>query len=106
MFGIKVRITKFIDDSQPGWVECEFTDAFGKLHVFNEKVPIVTAEFLDKDSIYPQDGIIGCEIVERKKTDGGEEIVKIDTNKYSLLESMNGETVFKVLQKQLIEFKH
>jgi len=37
MFGIKVKITKFVDDWQPGWVECEFTDGFGKLHIFNEK---------------------------------------------------------------------
>lgn len=105
MFGIKVKITKFIDDSQPGWVECEFTDAFGKLHIFKEKVPIVTPEYLDENSIYPQNGIIVCEIIERKSADGVE-IVKVDTDKYSLLDSMNGETVFEVSQEQLVEFEH
>ena len=105
MFGIKVKITKFIDDWQPGWVECEFTDAFGKLHVFNEKVPIVTAEYLDENSIYPQDGIIGCEIIERKNVDDCQ-IVKVDAELPWHIESTKGESVFEVLDEQLIEFKH
>ena len=100
MFGIKVKITKFVDDWQPGWVECEFTDASGKLHIFNEKVPIVTAEYLDENSIYPQDGIISCEIIERKNIDG-REIVKVNTELPWHIESTKGETVFEVLEQQI-----
>jgi SnoaL-like domain len=103
MFAIKVKFTKFIDDWQPGWVEFEFLDAFGKLHIFNEKVPIVTAEYLDENSVYPQDGNVACEIIERKNVDG-REIVKVDTDKYSLLETIKGETVFEIFVEQLVKF--
>ncbi len=103
MFGVKVIITKFIDSSQPGWVQCKFTDAFGEPHIFNEKVPIVTTEYLDEKSSYPKNGIIGCEIIERNNAESGE-IIKIDTDKYSLLESRKGETIFKVFKEQIIEF--
>ena len=105
MFGIKVKITKFTDDWQPGWIECEFTDAFGKLHIFNEKVPIVTVEYLDENSIYPQDGIIGCEIIERKIIDN-REMIKVSSELPWHIESKTGETVFEVLAEHLIEFEH
>ena len=105
MFGIKAKITKFTDDSQPGWVQCEFTDAFEKLHIFNEKVPIVTTEYFDENSIYPQDGIIGCEIIERKNVDN-REIIKISTELPWGIESKSDETIFEILPNQLIEFEH
>lgn len=105
MFGIKIKITKFTDDWQPGWVECEFTDVFGKLHVFNEKVPIVTEEYLDQESIYPQNGFIACEIVERRIVDNLE-IVKVNTELPWHIESNAGETMFEILPEQLVEFQH
>src|SRR6185369_333848 len=104
MFAVKATITKFTEDWQPGWVECEFTDAFGKLQTFNEKVPVVTAEYLDENSAYPQDGIIGCEIIERKNVDG-REVVKVNTDLPWGIESLGGETIFEVLPEQLIEFE-
>ena len=29
-FGVKIKIIEFVDNSQPGWVRCVLTDAFGK----------------------------------------------------------------------------
>lgn len=106
MFGVKVEITKCIDDeSYPSFVECHFIDAFGCTQVFNEKDAIVTTEMLDRNSHYPINGVVACEIVERKTIDSCE-IIKIDTQLPWHIESTNGETIFEVLQEQIIEFEH
>lgn len=42
MSAISVQITRFVDDSFPGFVECTFVDALGETHVFIEKVPVVS----------------------------------------------------------------
>jgi hypothetical protein len=101
VFGVRVTITKFIDNSQPGWVECQFVDAFGRLHIFNEKVPIVTVEYLDEKSVYPQDGIIACEIIKRKN-----DIIKVNIEKPWGVESITGETIFDVFNEKIIESEH
>jgi hypothetical protein len=67
MLGVKVEILRYVDDSQPGFVECRLIDAWGNQHLFLEKVPVVTLENLDVSSTYPQSGIIACQIVEGKK---------------------------------------
>lgn len=59
----KILITSFIDDHQPGFVECKFYDAFGNEHIVRDRVPAVTEKDLDANSEYPQDGVIACEIV-------------------------------------------
>ena len=43
MAELKVEITRFVDEHQPGFVACEFQDANGRRHTFIEKVPLVTA---------------------------------------------------------------
>jgi len=106
MFGIKTQITKCIDDEgYPTFVECQFVDAHGCTQTFNDKDAIFTKEFLDRNSDYSVAGIIGCEIIERKIIDG-REIIKIDTDLPWHIESTKGETLFEVLQEQLIEFDH
>ena len=70
MFGIKVQITKCIDDEgYPSFVECQFVDAQGCIQIFNDKDVIFGAELLDGNSLYPIDGVICCEIIERKNVD-------------------------------------
>lgn len=71
MPSIKVRIDKFIRDDQPGFVECSFTDAWGTRHIMQDKVPIFTAKDLGANSIYPQEGIVACEIVKKWKDKEG-----------------------------------
>ncbi|MDD3481748.1 hypothetical protein [Azovibrio restrictus] len=58
---VSVQIVRFVDDYQPGIVECQLVDAEGG-HFFIDKVPIVAAEDLCLDSSYPADGAIACEI--------------------------------------------
>jgi len=57
---LSVQIVRFVDDSFPGWVECQFTDAVGRVHTLIEKYPMVTAQMLDADSQYPQTGVVEC----------------------------------------------
>lgn len=44
MATVSVQIVRFVDDYQPGIVECQLLDAEGAVHFFIEKVPIVAAE--------------------------------------------------------------
>ena len=102
MVGVRVDIMRYTDDSQPGWVECYLTDAHGHRWSFVEKVPIVTAAYLDAASNYPQPGVIACEVVERRR-DGRREIMTIDTERPWHVESTTGETRFEVCSEQVIE---
>jgi hypothetical protein len=98
---LTVRIVRWADDWQPGWVECELVDAYGKRHLFLEKGPVVSAIPLTSDSTYPQYGTLGCEIVSSKEDDQGREILVIDTTQPRAIESTSGETRFEVLRDQL-----
>jgi hypothetical protein len=39
---LRVEIVDFVDEYQPGIVQCAFRDAHGKQHTFVEKIPRVT----------------------------------------------------------------
>lgn len=104
MFAIKAQITKCIDDTgYPTFVECRFLDAYGVSQIFHDKDVIFMSESLDRDSQYPVDGTIPCEIIERKSVDG-REIVKISTEFPNYVESTNEEFIFEVLAEQITEF--
>jgi hypothetical protein len=60
-----LTIIAFVDESFPGFVRCAFADANGSRHTFIEKFPVVTTEDLWNDSVYPQQGTVPCERVER-----------------------------------------
>jgi hypothetical protein len=102
MPAIRVEIHVFTDESQPGWVECNFADALGRVHMFGEKVPIVTAEMLDSRSGYPRDGAIRCTIVDRQAGPDGREIVTVDTQSPDSVESKEGKSRFVVFRDQLL----
>lgn len=53
MIGIKVEITRFISNDQPGWIECKFKDAWNEEHVVEEKVPVITTLDIGEQSIFP-----------------------------------------------------
>ncbi len=103
MLGISVEITRFVDDHQPGWVECILVDAQGQKHRFIEKVPVVSLEDLDAGSSYPRAGIIGCQVIERKCVDA-RDVVRIETEKPWGIESVDGQAWFDVLSDQLVDF--
>lgn len=106
MSAVKARITRCLDDTNyPSFVECIFADARGLAQRFHDKDAVFTGETLDRNSVFPVDGIVGCQIVERK-LENGIEIVKVDTKLPWHIESTAGETVFEVRADQLIEFEH
>jgi hypothetical protein len=100
---IKISITSFIDSYQPGFVECKFYDAFGKQHVVQDKVPIVTDKYLDENSEYPQDGVIACEIANEWTDVKGRKIFTVDTSKPWGVDTIDGITIFDLFEDQLIE---
>jgi hypothetical protein len=103
MPGIKVEISRYVDDYQPGIVECLFVDAWGKQHLFVEKAPVVSSENLDAGSSYPRAGVIACQVIERRNIDG-REVVAVDTEMPWHIESTAGKSSFDVSPDQLIEF--
>jgi hypothetical protein len=103
MLAVKVKIVRYLsDDPQPGVVQCELEDAHGQRWSIVEKTAIVSTADLDARSSYPQQGLIGCEIVRRRR-DAECEIVRITTERPWNVESIDGSTEFDVLPNALLE---
>jgi hypothetical protein len=100
--GLKIKIVEYVDDSQPGWVRCIFTDAYGIEWSIIDKVPIVTDGHLDEKSSYPQAGIIRCVIKDEARTDT--DIVKVETSSPAFIDAENGEHEFYVFRNQLTDY--
>jgi hypothetical protein len=81
MHNLAVQIVRFVDSYNPGWVECEFVDAAGRLHVLRDKVPIFTAEDLDANSKYPALGSVDSEVVERYQVENGHNLGQLNPTK-------------------------
>jgi hypothetical protein len=103
MLGVRVQIVRLVDDDFPGFIECQFIDAHGRLWSFIEKVPVVTEAYLDAGSTYPQTGVIACEEVGRFLNGSGREIVRIDTDRPWGVESIEGITRFEIPVESLVE---
>jgi hypothetical protein len=101
MAAVRATISKFIDESQPGLVECWFEDSQGRIWEFHEKVPIVSTDDLWVDSEYPRPCAIACTILEHKSDSVGRGIAVIDTSRPWGIESTEGTTVFEVFAEQL-----
>ena len=105
MHDIAVQIVRFVDESQPGWVECELVDADGRRHLFIDKVPIFTLDDLRADSKYPVPGIVRCEVLRKFKDEGGRELVHVRTVKQWGIESTEGLSEF-ILPASLVTPVH
>jgi hypothetical protein len=101
MIAVAIKIVRFADESQPGWVECELSDAAGRRHTFIEKIPVVSREKLWRESGYPRDGIIACEVVSTWIDEGGRPLAKIDISRPWSIESKDGVTEFVILSESL-----
>jgi hypothetical protein len=99
---LSVQIVRFVDDSFPGWVACEFEDADGHRHTLIDKVPGFTEMMFDSTSIYPQDGYVACEVVERWSDTEGRDLVRINTEKPYGISSTQGLSEFVILSSQLV----
>ena len=102
MFVIKVKISRLVDDHQPGFVECSFIDAHGTEHFFVEKVPVVTLADRSADGSYPVDGTLGCEVL-GSRVDDGTDMVTVSTERPWGIESTEGLLVFDLRSTQLVE---
>jgi hypothetical protein len=101
MHAVTVPILRFVDEHQPGFVECVLTDASGNQHLIVEKVPVVSREDLWSNSIYPRLGRIACEVEAEWKDADGRSFVRINTERPWSVESSEGATVFVVLASQV-----
>lgn len=73
---LRVSISRWVDDAQPGFVECEFVDTSGLRHMFVEKAPVVSADHIDARTELPVLGSIACMVVSRN--DDGSADIEID----------------------------
>jgi hypothetical protein len=100
---IKIKITSFISDDQPGFVECKFNDAWNKEHTVQDKVPIVTEKDLDANSEYPQDGVIACEIIKQWVDKDERKIFTVTTENPWAVDTIDGFTEIDILEQQLTD---
>lgn len=98
---LAVRITGFVDSSQPGFVACEFVDADDQPHTFIDKAPVFTTETLDANSAYPQPGRVRCTELGVRRDARGRELITISTTDPDSVESVNGLSKFVVLGTQV-----
>ena len=103
MKAIRIKITSFISDDQPGFVECKFNDAWNKEQTVQDKVPIVTEKDLDANSEYPQDGVIACEIIKQWVDKDERKIFTVTTEKPWAVDTIDGLTEFDILEEQLTD---
>ena len=98
MVGVRVRVVRYVDDSFPGFVECELVDVHGRHWAFVEKGPVVTTEYLTAEDSYPRPGVIACEVISRTGRSAC-----IDAARPWAVESAEGETRFEVPVESLVE---
>lgn len=102
MKAISIQIERFVDDDQPGFVECRLVDADGRSHMFIEKLPVVTSLNLWSDSSYPQAGTIACEIESESVDVAGRKLAQVNTERPWGVESTEGVSRFLVLSSQVV----
>ena len=98
---LRVRIVRYVDAHQPGWVVCEFEDAEGFTHAVVDKVPILMRENLDQGSAYPKSGLMQCEVIERWLDANGRGVARITIDRPLSNETSEGKTEFVVYAAQL-----
>lgn len=104
MVGLKIEITRFVEEGQPNVVECRFFDAHSKEHLIIEKVSVISAQDLSATDVYPRDEVISCTVLQ-KRNQGESGIIEIDTSKPWGIESIEGKTVFEVRPDQLVQME-
>lgn len=98
---IRAEIIRWVSDDFPGFVECRFTDRFGKVWTVVEKVPVLTDANLRSTSPFPQPVLIACEVVATRRDNAGREITEISTLTPSSIEATDGTTSFQLYAEQL-----
>ncbi len=100
---LPVSIIRFVDETQPGVVECEFTDARNRKHAVIDKIPMFSELDLWTDSAYPQAGAARCQVLESFTDESGLALVRITIDSPDHLETVDGEREFVVAKSQITE---
>lgn len=98
---VSIRIVGFVDSHQPGFVACELLDAQNRTHTFVDKVPVFTDAPLDGSSVYPQPGVVNCEVLSRWRDEAGRQLARITTARPYDVDSTEGISEFVVLAEQV-----
>lgn len=101
MPSLRVDIVRFVDEYQPGIVECLFNDVWNQPHTIVDKIPLFTEEGLGSDSKYPQPGSIRCEVLDRSIDVQGRRITRITIAQPDNLESADGTSEFVVFDSEV-----
>jgi hypothetical protein len=96
MHSISANIIRFVDDHQPGWVECEFYDADGHRYILTDKAPIFTDNMMGADSNYPATGEIPCAVLKRFQDATGQHLACVSTANPCSIKSTEGLSEFTV----------
>jgi hypothetical protein len=92
-----VDIIEYTLDKFPGFVLCKFSDYIGKIHYFNEKVPVVSTENINENTILPQKGYVAGETINKENG-----IIKFSTIKPYQIETIDGLNIFSVKEQQIV----
>lgn len=98
--GVRVSVIRYVSDHpQPGIVEAELRDAFGRSWRFIDKCSVFENLDLFSDTTYPQPGHILCSVIGRGRDASGRDTVEVDLE----VCSEDGEDRFTVYPTTLIE---
>jgi hypothetical protein len=101
MVTVTLKIVRYVSDSFPGFVAGELEDAYGRIHTFVDKGPVIAGDYLTAASAYPCEGVLACEILERWSAEDSRELFRISTERPWDVPSTEDEYQFVVLAKQL-----
>jgi hypothetical protein len=100
---LRAQIVRWVRDDQPGFVDCQFKDAFGRDWSIIEKAPVVTSANVWFNRVFPQPAFVACAIVSRGLDDIGREIAEITTRTPWAIEATDGTNNFRVFLHQLTQ---
>ena len=99
MHYLSVQIVRQVDKRQPELVACEFMDAEGRCHTFEDRVPLFSDETAASVMAFPRPGIVRCEELQRWRDTKGRELVRVNTSKPDSLVTAEGLCEFTVPAK-------
>jgi hypothetical protein len=96
---LNIQIVRFLDERRPGLVVCEFTDAEGRCHTVEDRVPVFSDESVSARMAFPRPGIVRCEELQRWRDAKGRELVRVNTGRPDGVMSTEGLSEFTVLAR-------
>jgi hypothetical protein len=92
-----VDIIEYTLNEFPGFVLCKFSDHIGKIHYFNEKLPVISTGNINGDTVLPQKGYVAGKIINKENN-----IIKFSTITPYGIETTDGLNIFSVSERQIM----